>query len=308
MELRQLRSLITLVETNFSVSQAAAKLFLVQSAVSQHITRLEDELGIQVVVRLGKRITGLTPAGEQIYRYALNTLSSAQSILDISVEQREQNSGILRIGATHTQARYILPPIIKAFNELYPHVELQLHQSTPIELMNMLLRDQLDIAIYTEHVMNHDELIVHPMYQWNRSLITLPTHPLCEQKTLQLKDLCDYPLITYVHGFTGRGHFDEVLKKAELSAQIVLSAADTDVIKTYVAEGMGIGIIASVANDDIESLGLCYHDLSSLFPWETTKIAYKKDKFIRAYQTHFIELFHATIRESSEQMHVRVCE
>ena len=296
MELRQLRSLITLVECDFSVSRTAEKLFLVQSAVSQHITRLEDELGLQVVIRQGKRIIGLSQAGHEIFRYANNMLSSAQNILNVSQEQRDPKSGIFRIGATHTQARYILPPIIRAFNQIYPQVEIQIHQSHPSELADMALRDIVDIAICTEALADHDGLISVECYQWNRSVITLPDHPLSQLKKITFKSLCKYPIITYVHGFTGRGHFDRVLEKAGLSAHIVLSAADTDVIKTYVREGMGIGIIASMAYDKKVDKDLINMDVSHLFPWETTMIAYKKDKYVRTYQTHFMELFQQMVK------------
>lgn len=291
MELRQLRSLSTLVECEFSVSRTAEKLFLVQSAVSQHITRLEQELGLQLVIRQGKRITGLSKAGHQVLLYGHNMLSSEQSILDVSLEQRDQKKGILRIGATHTQARYVLPPVIRAFNKAYPLVELQLHQSHPSELADLALRDIVDISICTEALANHKGLTSIACYQWNRSVITLPDHPLTRLKKITFKSLCKHPIITYVQGFTGRGHFDNALDNAGLSAHIVLSATDTDVIKTYVREGMGIGIIASMAYDKKTDNGLVKMDLSHLFTWEATMIAYKKDKYVRSYQTYFMDLF-----------------
>lgn len=306
MEFRQLRSLVTLVESEFSVSRSAEQLHLVQSAVSQHITRLENELELQLFVRQGKRLLGLTEAGEQIYRYANDTLSAAQSILDVSAEHLQHQRGVLRIGATHTQARYILPTIIKDFNEHYPEVEIQIHQSTPENLAEMALRNDVDIAICTEALAGHEGLISHPCYQWNRSLITLPNHPLAKLKTINLKKLCDYPIITYVHGFTGRGHFDQVLNKAGLSPHIVLTAADTDVIKTYVTEGMGIGIIASMAYDEKIDHGFHCIDLSRLFPWESTKIAYKKGRYIREYQMYFIELFQNTLMHISSSLHIKL--
>ncbi|MDH5426380.1 MAG: LysR substrate-binding domain-containing protein [Gammaproteobacteria bacterium] len=291
MELRQLRSLITLVECDFSVSRTAEKLFLVQSAVSQHITRLEHELGLQLVIRQGKRITGLSRHGQKVLQFGNNMISSEQSILDVSLEQQDQKKGILRIGATHTQARYVLPPVIRAFNKIYPQVELQLYQSNPGELADMALRDIVDMSICTEALASHEGLISMDCYHWNRSVITLPEHPLTRLKKISFNSLCKYPVITYVQGFTGRGHFDNALEKAGLSAHIVLSAADTDVIKTYVREGMGIGIIASMAYDEKTDSGLVKMDLSHLFEQESTMIAYKKDKYIRSYQTYFMQLF-----------------
>ncbi|MDH5361229.1 MAG: LysR substrate-binding domain-containing protein [Gammaproteobacteria bacterium] len=306
MEFRQLRSLVTLVESGYSVSRSAEHLHLVQSAVSQHITRLEHELELQLFVRQGKRILALTETGEQIYRYANETLSAAQNIFNVSDEHLHQQRGVLRIGATHTQARYILPTIIKAFNKDYPEVEIQIHQSTPERLAEMALHDDVDIAICTEVLAGHEGLVSHPCYQWNRSLITLPDHPLTRLKSVSLKRLCDYPIITYVHGFTGRGTFDQVLSKAGLSPHIVLSAADTDVIKTYVSEGMGVGVIASMAYNKKIDPGFHCIDISRLFPWESTKIAYKKGRYIRAYQMHFIELFQKTLMEIAAALHIKL--
>jgi len=305
MELRQLRSLVALVESGFNVSRTAEHLNLVQSAVSQHITRLEAELSLHLVVRQGKRLLGLTEAGEKIYFFANQILSDAQNIIAVSDEHQHQEQGVLRIGATHTQARYILPSVIKEFNEHYPKVDIQINQSTPDNLIDMTLRDVVDIAICTEAIAGHEGLVSLPCYEWNRSLITLPGHPLSKAKKITLKKLCDYPIITYVQGFTGCGHVDRVFSDAGLSPHIVLSAADTDVIKTYVAEGMGVGVIASMAYDEKIDTGFKCMDVSDLFPWEITKIAYKKGRYIRAFQVHFIELFQRVFPRVSGSLNVR---
>ncbi|MGD8644780.1 MAG: LysR substrate-binding domain-containing protein [Chromatiales bacterium] len=301
MDLRQLRSLVTLVECEFSVSRAAERLHLVQSAVSQHLSRLEGELGVHLLRRHGKRLQGLTEAGEQVLAYAQRTLSDLRNIQDIGKEHTDQASGVLRIGTTHTQARYVLPTVIKAFRAAYPDVELQIHQGTPQQLVEMAAREAVDFSICTEALAEHPELVAIPCYRWNRCLIALPGHPLLQHRRITLKSLCEHPLITYVFGFTGRGNFSGSFAKAGLTPRVVLSAADTDVIKTYVREGLGIGIIATLAYASGEDDDLVMRDLSGLFPWEVTKIAYQKDKYLRQFQRRFVELFQAFIDRQQKQ-------
>lgn len=298
MEIRQLQSLIKLIENNYSVSKAADEMFLVQSAVSQHLKKLEDELGADLFIRKGKRLTGLTTIGEQVAHHAHTTLASVNSIYAIGQDHVNQNEGILRIGSTHTQARYVLPPVIKAFNRAYPRVELQIHQGTPKQLVQWAENDEMDFSICTEALAESNQLTNIPCYKWNRSLVTLKDHPLVDVEELTLNHLCEYPLITYVYGFTGRKTFSDTFIKANLQPHIVLSAADTDIIKTYVQEKMGIGIIASMALDDIQDNDLVSRDLSHLFPWEVTRIAYLNDKFLRQYEQKFIDLVLDYIRES----------
>ena len=298
MEIRQLLSLVKLIECGFSVSKAADELFLVQSAVSQHLKKLEEELGADLFVRKGKRLTGLTPIGELVVKHAHVTLASVNSIQAIGREHVNQNEGILRIGSTHTQARYILPPVVKAFNRVYHRVELQIHQGTPKQLVQWAINGEIDFSICTEALAESSQLTNIPCYRWNRSLVSLPDHPLQKLPALSLKDLCDYPLITYVYGFTGRRTFSETFAKANLVPHVVLSAADTDIIKTYVQEEMGVGIIASMALDDIPGDNLVSRDVSHLFPWEVTRIAYLNDKFLRQYEQKFIDLFLEFVSQS----------
>lgn len=290
MEIRQLQSLIKLIDCNFSVSRAADEMFLVQSAVSQHLKKLEDELGADLFVRKGKRLTGLTDIGETVANHARQTLASVNSIRAIGKDHINQNEGILRIGTTHTQARYVLPPVIKAFNKAYPRVEVQIHQGTPRQLVQWADNDELDLSICTEALAESKQLTNIPCYKWNRSLITLGDHPLHHLQHLTLEDLCQYPLITYVYGFTGRGRFSETFREAGLTPHVVLSAADTDIIRIYVQEEMGIGIIASMALGDVDNETTRSRDVSHLFPWEITRIAYLNDKYLRHYEQKFIDL------------------
>lgn len=298
MEIRQLQSLIKLIDCNYSVSKAADEMFLVQSAVSQHLKKLEEELGADLFVRKGKRLTGLTEIGGRVAAHARATLSSVSSIYSIGRDHINQNEGILRIGSTHTQARYILPPVIKAFNVAYPRVELQIHQGTPKQLVQWAVNDDIDFSICTEALAESSELSNIACYEWNRSLVTLVDHPLQKVPELTLADLCKYPLITYVYGFTGRKTFSDTFTRVNLTPHVVLSAADTDIIKTYVKEEMGVGIIAGMALHNLESDNLVSRDLSHLFPWEVTRIAYLNDKFLRQYEKRFIDLMLDYIRES----------
>ena len=291
MEIRQLRTLVALVDSQFNMSRAAEKLNLVQSALSQQLNHLESELGTKLFVRKGKRLKTLTPVGEQVLKQAKIVLSATDNIRSVGREYTESDSGILKIGTTHTQARYILPPILKAFSQLYPEVEVQIHQGTPLQLVQLALDYEVDFSICTEALADNSQFELIPCYRWNRSLIAPPEHLLASRKNITLEDLCNYPVVTYVTGFTGSQHLLETFRQAGLQPHIVLSAADSDVIKAYVREGMGIGIIASLTYEKDSDSDMILRDLSGLFPWEITKIAYPKDKYLRKYQQVFIRLF-----------------
>lgn len=291
MELRQLQAMITLINSDFSVSRTAEQLYLVQSAVSQQLKKLELELGSQLFIRKGKRLIGLTDFGKKVEKQARKTLNSAKNINLLSEDNLSAGKGVLRIGCTHTQARYILPTVIRAFHHLFPDIELQIHQGNPKQLVAWAGNDEVDFSICTEELAESGKLQSIPCYQWNRSLITLPGHELHDLQNLTLDDLTRYPIITYILGFTGRQHFNDIFTKAGLTPNTILSAADTDIIKAYVLEGLGIGVIADMAFDPEIDTGLQKRDLNSLFPWETTRIAYLKDKYIRRSQQRFIDLF-----------------
>ena len=293
MELRQLRSLITLVEAHFSVSRTAERLHLVQSAVTQHLKQLEAEVGAPLFERQGKRLTGLTALGAEVARYAGEALRQTSNIIAAGRDHTEEARGVLRLGATHTQARYVLPPVIRRFAQTYPDVELQIHQGTPGQLVDLVLGDRVDLAICTEALGDEAGLRAIPCYRWNRGLIAPRGHPLLDLEPLTLSSLCEHPIVTYVFGFTGRGGFSEAFARAGLRPKVVLSAADTDVIKTYVRAGLGVGIIAAMAYQAQDDADLGLRDLSALFPWEVTKIAHARDKHLRGFHQHFIALFKA---------------
>jgi LysR family cys regulon transcriptional activator len=291
MEFRQLNSLIALVESDFSVSRAAQRLHLVQPAVSQHLKQLEEELGVRLFRRNGKRLIGLTVAGEQVLRYVRKILCDAENILAVGQEHAIEERGVLRLGTTHTQARYVLPPILRHFSLNYPAVELQILQGNPRELVDMAAANKVDFAICSEAMGRHPELSSIDCNRWNRCLIAPKAHPVLAQREVTLKALCCYPLITYVVGFTGRGHIEETFRRARLTPHVVLSATDTDVIKTYVREGLGIGIIADLAYEKEIDADLAMRQLKHLFPWEQTRIGYRRDKYLLTYQQRFIEIF-----------------
>jgi LysR family cys regulon transcriptional activator len=291
MELRQLRSLVALVESDFSVSRAAARLHLVQPAVSQHLKRLEQELGTRLIQRRGKRLLGLTEAGERVLVHARAALADTASILAVGRDYRGDASGVLRIGTTHTQARYVLPPAIRQFRSDYPQVEVEIHQDSPRQLVDLLLHDAVDLAVCTEALSEHSELNSAPCYRWNRCLIAPLDHPVLAQRPLTLELLCEHPLVTYVFGFTGRRQFSNAFARDGLRPRVVLSAADTDVIKTYVREGMGLGVVVDLAFDPDQDRDLGMRSLAHLFPWEVTRIAWSRDKYLRTFQRDFIELF-----------------
>ena len=297
MEFRQLQTFVELIDNDFNVSRTAETLFLVQSAVSQQIKRLEQELGFELFVRKGKRLIGLTPLAREMESQARDSLKAVNNIKRIADDQRSTNQGILRIGCTHTQARYILPPVIREFNKVYPDIELQIHQGNPRQLVEWATRDRVDFSICTEELAQSRALDSIACYRWNRSLITPRAHPLHHSDVITLADLCEYPIITYVVGFTGRQTFNETFAGAGLKPNIVLSAADTDIIKAYVLDGLGVGVIASMACDATLDADLAARDISHLFPAETTRIAFQKNKYIRRFQQTFIDIFLRTISQ-----------
>lgn len=291
MDLRQLRSLVTLVECGCNVSQAAERLHLVQPAVSQHLRQLEDELGVRLFRRHGKRLMGLTELGSKVLTYARDALAAAGNIVAAGKDHTQEGTGVLRVAATHTQARYVLPSVVRRFSAEYPGVALEIHQGTPAQLIDMVVRDAVDLAVCTEGLGQHQALLAVPCYRWNRCLVAQGGHPVLERKPITLEVLCAYPIITYVFGFTGRGNMSTAFAREGLRPHVVLGAADTDVIKTYVREGLGLGIIADMAYQPGADADLVRRDLSHLFPWEVTKIAHLRGKYLRRFQTRFIDIF-----------------
>lgn len=291
MNVRQLRAVVAVYENGLSVTIAARRLHSVQSAISKQLQLLEREIGTPLFVRHGKRFVGATPICREVVAAAREALLRIDNIRKIGVEYATDSTrGELRLATTHTQARYILPPVVQAFRRVYPNVFLQVHQGSPRQLADLLAADAADLAICTE-MEDERNLQVTAAYSWNRCAIVKAGHPLSRKRKITLADLAQYPLITYVEGFTGRGAFDAAFRAAGISPSVIFSAADADVIKTYVALGLGVGIIAEVAFEPKRDSHLIAKDLGDLFPQMTAKIAYRKGKFLTAGARRFAEIF-----------------
>ena len=249
MKLQQLRYIWEVAHHDLNVSATAQSLFTSQPGISKQIRLLEDELGLEVFARSGKHLTRITPGGEIIIREAGEILRRVEGIKKIAQEFSNQRKGDLSIATTHTQARYALPPIISGFIEEYPDVSLHMHQGTPMQISEMAASGAVDFAIATEGMELFNDLIMMPCYKWNRSVIVPKDHPLAKLPELTLPELAEYPLVTYVFGFTGRSKLDEAFQSQGLTPKVVFTAADADVIKTYVRLGLGVGIVASMAFD-----------------------------------------------------------
>lgn len=289
MNFQQLRIIRETVRQNFNLTDASNALFTSQSGVSKHIKDLEDELGVQLFIRKGKRLLGLTEPGQALLGIVERMLRDADNIKRLSDDFNRVDQGELIIATTHTQARYILPPIVAKFKKAFPKVHLILQQASPVEITDMLMHGEADIGIATESLTQEDNLASVPYYHWYHSIITPQGHPLSQQQTVTLDELAQWPLITYHGGFTGRSKIDSAFANTGLNPDIVMSALDADVIKTYVELGMGVGIVSSIAYDADRDRRL--HQLQiDLFGENTTWIAVRKGHLLRGYGYEFISL------------------
>jgi LysR family cys regulon transcriptional activator len=298
MKLHQLKYAREIVRCDFNISNAATNLHTSQPGISNQIQLLESELGLQIFERHGKRLTGLTTIGHSVIEMASHILQEVDNIHQLASDNNNATNGTLSIGTTHTQARYALPKAIKAFAERYPKVHLNIIQGTPTEVAEMAVNDDVDIAIATEGLSSFNQLAILPCYNWNRSIITLPDHPLTKQKSLTLEDIAKYPILTYVMGFTGRCQQDEAFTNKGLSPDVIFTATDADVIKTYVELGLGIGIIASHAFEPQKDTPLIELDASHLFKPSTTHLGIKRGRYLRQFSYDFIELFAPQLNKS----------
>lgn len=298
MKLQQLRYIWEVARNELNVSATAEKLFTSQPGISKQIRMLEDELGVQIFQRSGKHLTEITQAGQAIIDKSGEILAGVDSIRQIAQEHSNEKAGSLSIATTHTQARYVLPPVIQDFMRRYPSVSLHMHQGTPMQISELASKGTVDFAIATEALELFDNLIMMPCYRWNRSVIVPEGHPLLQEKTLTLKKLAEYPIVTYVFGFTGRSQLDAAFNAAGLRPQVTFTAADADVIKTYVKLGLGVGIVASMAYDAERDAGLKAIPADHLFEASTTKIGFRRGTYLRSYMYDFIELFAPHLKQS----------
>ncbi|MDO8861878.1 HTH-type transcriptional regulator CysB [Haliea sp. E1-2-M8] len=291
MKLQQLRYIWEVAHHELNVSATAQSLYTSQPGISKQIRLLEDELGVEIFARSGKHLTHVTPAGEAILTAAGEVLRKVESIKQVAQEYSNEKKGSLSIATTHTQARYALPATIRSFIERYPDVSLHMHQGTPMQISEMAADGTVDFAIATEALELFSDLIMMPCYRWNRCVLVPRDHPLTQLSELTLEDVAEHPIVTYVFGFTGRSKLDEAFVARGLVPRVVFTAADADVIKTYVRLGLGIGIVAAMAYDERADADLVPLDATKLFASSVTKIGCRRGTFLRGYMYDFIEDF-----------------
>ncbi len=296
MNFQQLRSVRETVRCGFNLTEVASMLYTSQPGVSRQIRELEEELGVEIFVRAGKRLTGLTPPGEALLPIVETLLLNADNLRRAGEDFSSQTQGQLTVAATHSQARYALPQVVKDFRDKFPKVTLHLHQGSPKQVAAMLVSGEADIGVATEALGDYAQLLTLPCYRWTHSIIVPPGHPLLEvQGPVTLEQLTHYPIITYELGYTGRAHIDDAFKAEGLSLEVVLTAMDADVIKTYVELGMGVGIVASIALDEARDRNLRILDAGHLFAVNVTRLGIRKGAWLRGYAYSFIETFVPTL-------------
>lgn len=291
MKLQQFRTIVEVARQGLNLSKAAESLYTSQPALSKQILQLEEELGVTIFVRAGKRFVGVTPPGREILDIAERILMEARSLKDVSAEYHQETTGALTIATTHTQARYALPPVVRQFMREYPQVRLSLRQGNPTQIAEQVIHGHADVAIATEALELYRQLVMLPCYEWNRCIVTPPDHPLLSVKRLTLEAIAKYPIITYDFAFTGRSTMQRAFEAHGLSADVVLTAIDADVIKTYVELGLGIGIIAQMAFDPVRDRNLRARDAGHLFEPNVTRIGLRRGAYLRGFTYRFIEMF-----------------
>ena len=291
MNFQQLRSVRETSRRGFNLTEVANVLFTSQPGVSRQIRELEEELGVDIFERNGKRLTGLTEPGKSILPIIERLLVEAENLQRAGDEFSDQTRGTLSIATTHTQARYVLPQVVQQFRGSYPDVRIALQQSSPEHIAEWVLSGKADIGIATEGLSQFKDLVSFACYEWNHMIVVPEDHPLLNQHVLMLEELARYPLITYDQGFTGRSHIDASFSQAGLRPDIVLTAMDSDVIQQYVSLGLGVGIIASMAAESGRSFGLRTLYGKHLFTPNVTRLAVRRGTYLRTYILDFIRAF-----------------
>ncbi len=290
MKLHQLRYLAAVAQSGLNITAAAQKLHTSQPGVSKQIKLLEDELGFQIFTREGRNLTRITPAGQQVIERAVRILQETQAIRDLATELRDEGRGSLSIGTTHTQARYVLPDMIRDFRARYPQVRVNLHQGTTEQIAEMVAQDRIDCAIATGSEHLFEDMTLLPCYRWHRVLVVPREHPLAEVSRPTLKQLGAYPIVTYTFSFTGPSSLQQAFAKAGLTPDVAITARDADVIKAYVRLGLGVGIVAAMAVDPHEDADLVAIDAAHLFAPHVTWIGFRRGVLLRKYMYDFIQL------------------
>ncbi|MFZ6711326.1 CysB family HTH-type transcriptional regulator [Undibacterium sp. TC9W] len=291
MNFQQLRSIREASRRGYNLTEVANVLFTSQPGVSRQIRELEEELGVDIFERNGKRLTGLTEPGKDILPIIERLLLEAENLRQAGEDYSDQSKGTLTIATTHTQARYVLPKVVQGFRQAFPEVRIALQQSSPEHIAEWVLSGKADIGIATEGLSQFKDLASFACYEWNHVVVVPEGHPLLSKEELTLEDLSNYPLITYDVGFTGRGHIDDAFRLAGLRTDIVLTAMDSDVIQQYVALGLGVGLVASMAIEVQRAHGLRTISASHLFASNVTRLAVRRGAYLRAYTYEFIQQF-----------------
>ena len=291
MNFHQLQYAVAIARHGLSVTQAAAALGTSQPAISRALKALERELGFDLFVREGRAFSRITPQGVKVLEYATRALAEIDSLKAVAADLNQDSRGTLAIATTHTQARYVLPPVVQAFREKYPDVELHLHQGTSEQIAEMVATDRVQLAIATGSDGLFPGLVLLPVYRWHRQVIVPRKHPLAGIEKLTLKELAKYPLVTYVFSFSGASSLHTVFAREGLVPKVALTARDSDVIKTYVRLGLGVGIVASVAIEAAHDADLTVVDASHLFPIHTTWVGFRRGTLLRNFAYDFMQLF-----------------
>lgn len=299
MNLKQLRLVREIIRTNYNVTDAAASLYTSQSGVSKHVKDLEDELGVTLFERRGKRLLGLTEPGKEVVRAVDRLLLEAENIKQISHRFSGSAIGTLTVATTHTQGRYVLPPVVTRFRQAFPDVDLVLLQNSPREIASILLEGRAEIGLATDTLDGFADLLTFPYYSWSHIVVAPHGHPLVSANPVTLEAIAEYPIVTYDKGLTGRRQVDLAFAEAGLAPKVSVAAIDSDLIKTYVGLGHGIGIIAEMAYDPKRDTGLQRIDGASFFGPTTTSIAVRKGRVLRGYAYRFIEFCTPGITEDA---------
>ena len=291
MKLHQLRYLAAVVQNGLNITTAARKLHTSQPGVSKQLKLLEDELGFPLFERDGRNLTRVTAAGQQVVDRSLRILEEVQNIRRLSSDLKDDRSGSLSIGTTHTQARYVLPPIVQCFRGGYPDVDLHLHQGTSEQIAELAKLDRVDFAIATGTDELFPGLVLLPCYRWHRRVVVPRDHPLATERELTLKSLARFPIVTYTFSFSGRSSLPALFESAGLKLNVALTASDADVIKTYVRLGLGVGIVASMALNPRDDGDLVVLEAAHLFAPHVTWIGFRRGRLLRGYMYEFLKTF-----------------
>ena len=291
MKLQQLRYIVEIQRQGLNVSEAAEALFTSQPGISKQVKLLEDELGIAIFERAGKRFTGLTEPGKTVLAIAERILREAENLKRASAEFATGQSGRLVLATTHTQARYALPTVVRDFVARHPTVKLEMHQGSPVQIAEWVVAGEADIGIATEALDQYPQLITLPVRQWTHCVIAPEGHPILKSQPLSLHELAKWPLVTYDTAFTGRSRINRAFERIGVEPNVALTALDADVIKTYVSLGLGLGIISALAFDAQRDAGLVAVDAGHLFESSTTRLGLRRGTYLRRSDYDLIALF-----------------